>query len=151
MTIPTNILVATDFGPCSEQAFADAFELAVRLDVKVNVIHAFALPGLPDGGLAARAIDEAQREAEARMSEFLRAHNTSGHLGEVLVRMGDPAQTILLAAEQLNAELVVVGTHGRKGLSRILLGSVAETVVRDAHCPVLVVRTPAAQVTARAS
>lgn len=154
MTTPTSILVATDFGPCSERAFADAFELARRLDVRVSVVHAFSLPGLPEeGAMVSRAIDDAQREAEGRMREFLKSHDTTGHLGEVIVRMGDPAQTIMMVAEQVGAELIVVGTHGRRGLSRLLLGSVAETVVRNAHCPVMVIRSPGSEAapTARAS
>ena len=59
-----------------------------------------------------------------------------------LVRDGDPAATILAAAAELGCDMIVMGTHGRSGLERLLTGSVAETVMRQARCPVLVLRSP---------
>ena len=80
-----------------------------------------------------------QKEAEAKLGEVLGRLDVPG---EVKVLSGSPAPTILEHAEASNAELLVVGTHGRTGLRRLLLGSVAERVLRAAHLPVLVVRLP---------
>lgn len=141
MSILTHILVATDFGPCSELAVDHAFALAARLGAKVHLLHVFSIPGLPDGAAyAASALDDAEQAAGKRLAEFVRARTDAGLLGEQSVRMGDPAKVILQVAAQLDADLIVLGTHGRRGLSRLLLGSVAESVVHNAECPVTVVR-----------
>jgi nucleotide-binding universal stress UspA family protein len=62
---------------------------------------------------------------------------------DYLLREGDPAQEILATANQRHCDLIVIGTHGKKGLQRVIVGSVAEDVLRRAYCPVLAVRAPA--------
>lgn len=145
MPVLKNILVATDLGPCSEEALTQAFELAEALGAQVHVLHVYALTGLPEGGsLSIAAIDDAERRAQQSLSEWTRGYRASGRLGELTVRMGDAGYLIPLVADQLAADLIVLGTHGRRGLNRLLMGSVAESVVRVATCSVLIARPPSA-------
>ena len=76
---------------------------------------------------------------------FVERKRDKGTIGQAVLRTGDARDSIIQAAEELHADLIVMGTHGRRGVSRALLGSIAETVVRSAPCPVLTVRNePAA-------
>lgn len=145
--VPSTILVATDFSDIGRRAADWAADLARVLGARLIVAHAFDIPvvGVPDGAFivdaktAAQLSDQAQRGLDAEV-ERLRGH-TAGIEG--MLRQGDPREAILAAAEAAGATLIVVGSHGRRGLSRALLGSVAETVVRTSRVPVAVVRTPA--------
>lgn len=144
MSLPTSILVATDFGECSKDALADAFRLAAKLDAKVHLVHVFSLQGVTNAAaLPTSALDDAAQSAERRLSATAQEYRTTGRLGQVVVHRGDPAPMILLTAEQLRPDLIMLGTHNRHGLSRLMLGSVAEAVVRRAACSVMVVRAPA--------
>ena len=91
-------------------------------------------------GISLRAIDDLQRAAQSKLGE---AVTRFGIDGEAIVKAGPAAQTIVDLAASAPAELVVVGTHGRTGLSRLTLGSTAEAVIRSATCSVLVVRLTA--------
>lgn len=145
MTTPTQILVPVDFSPGSEHALAYATELAKRLDATVHVVHAIGIPtlGAPELGLAftAATIDKLVADSKAALDRITASHRNSARVGKVLVRTGDARDMILQVAEELGADLVVMGTHGRRGLSRALLGSVAETVVRTSPIPVLTIRS----------
>lgn len=141
MTAIKNILVATDFNHCSEVALARALAFAERFEATVHLLHVYTLPGLPDGAaLSSSSIDDAEQVARRKLDEVARTSAGTRYLGQLLVRMGDPASVIILVAEELQAELIVLGTHGRRGLNRLLLGSVANAVVRTAPCSVLVAR-----------
>ncbi len=122
------ILAATDFSDNAEAALAVAVQSARALHAGLHVLHVFA-PG---------EIDVTQLLADAVAKAAPDVPVTVAATG------GDPAQEILRYAARHPIDLVVLGTHGRTGLSRILLGSVAERVLRGARCPVLVV--PAASV-----
>ncbi|NUP06987.1 MAG: universal stress protein [Polyangiaceae bacterium] len=135
-----NILVATDFGPTSEQAVELAADLATIFDAKLSVMHAYAI-AVPIYPIALTVdvdgVAEAAKEAMDKAIGGLRLR-CPGVRG--VVRHGDAAHEILEEAESCNADLIVVGTHGHRGLSRVLLGSVAEKVVRLSTIPVLCVR-----------
>lgn len=141
---PTQILVPHDFSPHADHALAYATELAKRLDATVHVVHAIGIPtfGAPELGLAftAATIDKLVADSQAALDRITASHRNSARVGKVLVRTGDARDMILQVAEELGADLVVMGTHGRRGLSRALLGSVAETVVRTSPIPVLTIR-----------
>ena len=79
-------------------------------------------------------------DSKAQLQELSARLCPNAAMGPLLVESGDPREVIVEKAKELNAELIVMGTHGRRGLSRALMGSVAETVTRTAHCSVLVVR-----------
>jgi len=139
------ILVPIDFSPASEHALDYACELAAKLDATVHVLHVVSVPtlGVPELGAAMTAdvIDQMLRDAEAELGRTLAARAGRVKLGEPLLRTGDPRDVILHTAEELRCDLIVMSTHGRRGVARALMGSVAELVVRIAPIPVLTVRT----------
>jgi nucleotide-binding universal stress UspA family protein len=140
------IVVGTDFSEIADAALDQAIELARRLDAGIVIVHAYELPiyGFPDGALlatpevAARLADHAQ----AGLDAVVRGRRNCGVPIQGHLRQGVPWEEILAAARTAKADLVVVGTHGRRGLAHALLGSVAERVVRAAGSPVLTVPAP---------
>jgi nucleotide-binding universal stress UspA family protein len=130
------ILVPTDFSPGSDDALAHARELARGLGAEVLVLHVSAAMGsLPGSALARRE----RRAAERRLDAAVAALRATGVRADRRVRGGMPAEQILRAAATGGADLIVMGTHGRRGVARLLLGSVAEEVASRARCPVLTV------------
>jgi nucleotide-binding universal stress UspA family protein len=129
------ILVATDFSLCSLNALERAEELARKLDAELILLHVEAVPVA--GSQMADATHAAVGRELAHAADQLRHHH---HLKvRSLLRTGAADEEILDAAETERASLIVMGTHGRKGVARVLLGSVAERVLRGARCPVLTV------------
>ena len=144
--LATNILVATDFGETAELALDYAVLLAAKLDAKVHVVHAISTPelGLPELGVAvASTMERLVREGRASLDQLIKRQHGRARFGEAFVRTGDARDVVLQASHELAIDLIVMGTHGRQGLSRALLGSVAESVVRSARCPVLTVNAKA--------
>ena len=143
------ILHPTDFSANSAAAFQLACSLARDHSARLIVLHVAApLVAIYGDGIVPVALEpEVQRED---LAEQLRQVQPQG--GQVRVEHqladGDPALEILNAARQSQCDLIVLGTHGRTGLGRLLMGSVAEQVVRKAHCPVLTVKTPVPGATA---
>jgi nucleotide-binding universal stress UspA family protein len=137
----SNILVPTDFSACSDQALDYAIELASKLDARIHVLTVIGIPayGVPELGVGVTAsrIDSLVSDNQTALEKV--AHDRKlGTPG--MVRVGDARDVILQTAEELNADLIVMGTHGRRGISRALLGSVAEMIVRTSPTPVLTVR-----------
>lgn len=145
--LPQKILVASDFSDTARVAADWAAEFARALGAKLVVVHVFDMPvvGVPDAAFivdaqtAARLSEQAQRGLDAEIARL----RELGVEVEGLLRQGDARDVIPKAAESAGAGLVVVGSHGRRGLSRALLGSVAESIVRSSGVPVVVVRKPA--------
>jgi universal stress protein A len=144
MTVPKNILVPVDFSESSEHALDYAVALAAKLDSTVHLLHVIGIPslGIPEIGLAytATVIDDLVKDGEDTLVKLADARRKLAKIGEVLLRTGDAREVILGACEEVGADLVIMGTHGRRGFTRALLGSVAESVVRTAPCPVLTIR-----------
>lgn len=136
------ILVATDFGAASRAALDWSLDLAQALEARV--IHVFDLPivGLLDASIivgaetAARMTDAAQAALDSERTRVA----GRGVPVEGWLRQGDPREVIPTLGVSAEAGLVVVGSHGRKGFARALLGSVAEAIVRASTVPVTVVR-----------
>lgn len=145
--LPETILVASDFSDTARIAADWAVELARSLGARLVVAHAFDMPvvGVPDAAFivdaktAARLSEQAQRGLDAEVARL----RELGVEVEGILRQGDAREVVPKAAESAGAGLIVVGSHGRRGLSRALLGSVAESIVRHSHVPVAVVRKPA--------
>jgi nucleotide-binding universal stress UspA family protein len=147
MTRISRLLVPTDFSATSDDALAFARTLADPLDASVHLVHAFEDPftaaafamqmysTLP---LALR--DQLQQEIERRLAERLAGGEVTRLRSTSEVVTGPAAKVIVEHAARIGAELIVMGTHGRGGMAHLLLGSVAERVVRTAGCPVLTVR-----------
>jgi nucleotide-binding universal stress UspA family protein len=130
------VLAAIDGGN-ADGLLAVAARLAAGIDGgELHLVHAIGLPP-PAGAATTAALEQGRAELERSGVAAGRVYRRSviGHL-----TTGDPAREILQVAAQLKADLVIVGTHGRTGLERMVVGSVAEHVVRRASCPVLVVR-----------
>ena len=133
-----HILLATDFSDCSARASDTAIELARASGARITLLHVHPIPsGGGVEGVAIGASDEcaAALALEGALAELRRRWPRS----ESLLTYGAPWEQIILAAEARQADVVVMGTHGRRGLPRALLGSVAEVVVRRSSVPVLTV------------
>jgi universal stress protein A len=140
------ILVATDFSESAEHALEEATGLARRLDARIHLVHAYELPALlpgPEASAASAELDRSIRESARTALEELAERVRSVSL-EVAVEVGHgaPTEVITRIARERGANLIVMGTRGRSGLSHVLLGSVAERTVRTAPCPVLTVKNP---------
>ena len=136
------VLVAVDEAPVAAHAAEVGIELASALGAALAFVHVVDPAGAapPDSGIpAAELIAQAERDGK-RLVAALRPRVPAGPTPLEFVSVGAAATEIVKAATGWNADLVVVGSHGRTGVSRALLGSVAEAVVRHAPCPVLVVR-----------
>jgi nucleotide-binding universal stress UspA family protein len=142
------ILVPCDFSEHSEQAFRWALGMAEDWGAKLVLLHAVPLASqvsYPDAMLLVdipRLEAELKADAEKQLREFAAKKATSAVPVEVRAILGDPVWEICQIAEQEHADLIVMGSHGRTGLAHVVLGSVAERVIRHAPCPVLVVRLP---------
>jgi universal stress protein A len=137
---PRNILAPTDFSDSAEPAIAYAFELAKTVGARVHVLHAYMLSAYPEHGLVAGPLTSELKElGNNKLRQLADKYQASGAVGQLVLKMGDPRDVIAQAISALDADLVVMGTHGRRGLSRMLLGSVASHVVRTSSCPVLVI------------
>ena len=144
MIPPKTILAPTDFSEPAQKALDYAVELAEKLGAKVHVIHAFELPlvGFPDGTMtitaemATRITVAAQKSLDEVVARY------KGRSVEILTSLvqGDPREMVVETARKVGADLIVMGTHGRRGIARALVGSVAESVVRTSSIPVLTLR-----------
>jgi nucleotide-binding universal stress UspA family protein len=142
MAIPfRRILVPTDFTDVSNHALDWAIELAASVGASVTVMHSYAIPvvGFPDGALLPTPqLALGMSEAAAAALEAAVAGRRGGAVPlDTVLREGEAWEEIVDVADEVDADLIVVGTHGRHGLARALLGSVAEHVVRTSHRPVL--------------
>ena len=140
----SRIVVPTDFSSCGEAAWATALRAAHGFGAEVVLVHVVLdTPRFAEGagGADLRAtLADAQRWAEREVGERVSAARTAGVSARSVIRTGAPQQQILEVAAAEGADLIVIGTHGRGGLERALLGSVADHVIRLAPCPVLSVR-----------
>jgi nucleotide-binding universal stress UspA family protein len=133
-----NILYATDFSSYSNQAYFHAVALAENWGASLTVVHIFTA-----GGAAAPAGEADERGYWRGQLEQIRPLNPRIPVEHVLLD-GNPADEIIRYATDSRTNLIVLGTHGRTGLERLLMGSVAEKVLRGAPCSVLVVKMPKA-------
>lgn len=148
MTRITRILVPTDFSATADAALDYAYVLAERLGATVEMLHVLDDPFVADGMAAEAYISEAPalRTAMLREAQERLRHRAGPREGippvttEVL--FGHGARTIAEYAAERGVDLIVMGTHGRTGLAHLVLGSIAEQLVRTAPCPVLTVREP---------
>ena len=128
-----NVLVPTDLSPAAERAFVPAAELAVHYGATVTVVQVTAEPSAPASGTVTRLDGPDVGDQALELVPVV----------DVEVEASDVAAAIIEQARRTDADLIVMGTHGRSGLSRLRVGSVAESVTRAAPCPVLLVRDEA--------
>lgn len=133
------IIFPTDFSTASDAALSHAEALAGQSKSRLLILHVEEPPLAYGGGELYYGMPEPDSERIRGMLEDVRPKDPSVTFTHRLA-MGDPAAEIVRIAEEEKADSIVLGTHGRTGLSRLLMGSVAEAVVRRAPCPVLVYR-----------
>ncbi|MDC0684585.1 universal stress protein [Sorangium atrum] len=142
------LLLAHDFNATSEIALDTAIELARKLSAKIVVAHVYSVPvySFPEGSSlipsaedAARIADAAQRSLDQVLE---RRRATPGVEISGVLRAGVPDEEISRLADEIGADMIVIGTHARGAVARALLGSVAQRVVRSAKVPVLSIRGP---------
>jgi len=137
------ILLATDLSPVTDDATDWAFTLAKRSDAAllvVSVIDPRELR-LPGGRFRAR-VDQVRDGREAAATILVERGRRLGIPVTFLVWTGEPGESIVLAAEAEDVDIILVGAHGRGAIGRLVMGSVSEYVARHAPCPVLIVRAP---------
>lgn len=142
----SSILVPTDFSDACEGAVAHAATLARSLGVPIHLIHILEEPYVTSGPYEFLLPDTPERrerlyhQAHAKLAEIRVPLGQMGIRTTIEVRTGKAVEGITNAATDYGADLIVMGTHGRTGLQHLLLGSVAERVIRTARCGVLTVR-----------
>ena len=140
------VLFASDFSKVSTKACATAIALAKATHADLTVLHVLVpiTPLVPEQYIAGTALDklnaDARRWAQEQVAKLTARARKGGVRASGLVTTGDPAEQIVRTARSKRAELVVVGTHGRTGLNRFFVGSIAQRVIASAQCPVVTVR-----------
>jgi len=139
------ILLPTDFSNYSAAATKYACELATKFDAELHLLHSLELhlTSTPDFGMGLalpKYISESRAAAEKSLAGVLDPKWSAGRTVIQAVVDGSPKVEIIRYARNQNIDLIVLATHGRTGLPHVIMGSVAETVVRTAPCPVLTVR-----------
>jgi nucleotide-binding universal stress UspA family protein len=136
------ILVPIDFSECSKKALQYALPLAKRYNAALTLLNVVPIPpyavGEVSGGEYTPSL--ARTSAEQDLAKIVKDVIRGEVVADTLVRNGSPATEIVELARAMPADAIIISTHGRSGLRHVLLGSVAEYVVRHAPCPVLVVR-----------
>lgn len=137
------IVCPVDFDPNSFGALDTACEIARESGGKVHLLHAVPLTVPAQGQpLTLEPLSGAAHDARVRLERIV-GERLAKIDHEIIVVTGDPAAEIIRVADEVKADAIVMATHGRTGLGHLLLGSVAERVVREAPCPVLTIRAPA--------
>jgi len=136
------ILVPVDFSDCSRKALQYALPFAKEFEASVILLHVVApfLPPVEMSTADVTNIELRMRESGQRGLEALRASVSRQVPAETALRVGRPDTEIVRAARELDADVIVLSTHGRTGLAHMFMGSTAEQVVRRAGCPVFIVR-----------
>ena len=143
---PQHCLVPIDFSEYSLHALDYAVELAGKLDARLTLLH--VIQSLPVGGadmgvtLPYAYIENLEAELRRSLESYCERITAKGLLSASVIVHGVPFQEIIETARARQVDLIIMGTHGRTGILHVLLGSVAEKVVRLAPCPVLVTRRP---------
>jgi nucleotide-binding universal stress UspA family protein len=140
-----HILAPTDFSEYSKKAVASALELAQKFGAKLTILHVVELPPYPVEGyvppsLSATFLDDMERQATVDLAQVVPEAEAAKVEVARLVAVGTPYRKIVETAEADHVDLIVMATAGRTGFSHLVLGSIAERVVRTASCPVLTIR-----------
>ncbi len=134
-----HFLVPLDFSTHAQHALEYALELAKRLQARLTLLHVVHIPPLGEVDVSTY-MHEVDAVARQSMQPYVQRLKEAGVEGTARIVHGVPWQQVVDTAQDIHADLIVMGTHGRTGLQHVLLGSVTEKVVRHAPCPVLVVR-----------
>src|SRR5688572_7723931 len=138
------ILHPTDFSARAENALQVACALARDHHARLIVLHVRGVPVVPYGDFGQLPIElESQEAFRAKLDRLVDLRCGKGEVAiEHFVKIGDPAAEIVATAQEIDSDMIVMGTHGRTGLARLLMGSVAEQVVLRSPCAVLTIKAP---------
>ena len=136
------ILIPTDFSETSAAAMEYGLDLAARYEAALHLLHVIEKRDVPPDAEFPLGIFEGQTVARERLIGLLDSVQRAAFRAEFTVTVGHPSVEIARYADAHDVYLIVMGTHGRSGVAHLLMGSVAEKVVRKAPCPVLTVRHP---------
>lgn len=140
------ILVPTDFSGYSNEAFKYAASLARKYNAEIHILHVIPtkdleeMPTYPPNFPLDQFLRDQERLAKEKFQEFVPTEERIGLDIHEMVVEGKPFVEIVREARNMDADLIVMSTHGRSGLAHVLIGSVAEKVVRKSHCPVLTIK-----------
>ena len=134
------ILVPVDFSECSRKALHYAIALAKQSQAEILLLHVLEMPAVPVQAFETAFMEGTPEESAANELSEWQAHSGTTVPVKTEVCSGSASREIVRTANENNMDLIVIGSHGRTGLARLILGSTAERVVRHAPCPVLVVR-----------
>jgi nucleotide-binding universal stress UspA family protein len=134
------ILLATDGSPASDPASGQAIDLATQVQARLLVVSVLSASSHPSGAPPDQAVADSRDSLTSKAQAIVQRAKAAGANAAFLVWEGEPGDAIVAAADAEDADLIIVGSHGRSGVSRFLIGSVSDYVVRHAHCPVMVVR-----------
>jgi nucleotide-binding universal stress UspA family protein len=144
------ILMATDLSAYSKEALDYAAYLAQHLKAELCILHVFEIPQFSHAGVSPSMQPEVQKwigqlsqQESKRLQTLVKKVRQQGVKASGIFQQGKPFLEILKTAKRIKANLIVLGTHGRTGMAHVLLGSVAEKVVRQSSCPVFTVRPKA--------
>lgn len=137
-----HILVPTDFSVPSDRALTTAVELARAFDAKLTLLHVWSIPNTGYAEALAWPVEAMEAAARRALDDALASTLKSYAKADAVLREGNEWKQVLEVVDELGIDLVVMGTHGRRGLPRLVLGSVAEKVVRLSPAPVLTVAAP---------
>ena len=140
-----HVLAPTDFSEYSKKAVAYALELARKFGAKLTILHVIELPPYPVEGyvtpnLSQTFMDDLERQATTDLAQVTPEAEAAGVEVARVVGVGTPYRKIIDTAEAEQVDLIVMATAGRTGFSHLIMGSIAERVVRTASCPVLTIR-----------
>jgi len=144
-----NLLVPIDFSEHSKKTIGYATQLAAFTGARIKILHVFQIPDYPAAfyqGLYIEHeqvkihVDTASREANAQLGLLAEEIRGKGLEAQARLRLGNPYEEIVAEAKEMGADLIVIGSHGYRGLERLLLGSTAERVVQYSPCAVLIVK-----------
>jgi len=143
------ILAPTDFSEYSKQAIVSAYELAQTFGAKLILLHVVELPVYPveaflPSAVGTTLLDDLERQARLHLAQLLPKAEHAKVEVMCLIAVGTPYYKIIEVANAKKVDLIVMATHGRTGLSHLVMGSVAERVLRMAPCPVLTIRPTSA-------
>jgi nucleotide-binding universal stress UspA family protein len=140
------IVVAVDFSESSGAALDYAIDLAKTLDARLHLVHAYEAPLLEmapyDFAFPQSVWDDVKKAAGEQLAKWRDRVSAAGVGVQTHLTHALPSDAITRVAEEVSADLIVIGTRGHTGLKHVLLGSVAERTVRTARCPVLTVKRP---------
>jgi nucleotide-binding universal stress UspA family protein len=144
---PRKILVPTDFSEDSDLAFRMALSIAVNYQARIFLLHVISKQDLADYCLDQNIVDRVLNESivfsNEKLQEVIGKNQQNGNIKVIPdVRKGQPYEEILKEASERKIDLIVIASHGKTGLQKYFIGSVTEKVMKEAKCPVLLVRSP---------